>query len=78
MPFRSTTAVGAVDVHYNDVGGATAALVVCGELAFAMVMAEHLANVPQVAPYEPGALFKRELPCIGASDLSTRLIQRSA
>jgi len=58
--------VGAVDVCYNEVGGATAALVVCGELAAAMVMAEHVANVPRVAPYEPGALFKRELPCIGA------------
>jgi deoxyribonuclease V len=66
VPFRSETAVGAVDVHYNDVGGATAALVVCGEPALAMVIAEHVAKVPHVAPYEPGALFKRELPCIGA------------
>jgi deoxyribonuclease V len=66
VPFRSTTAVGAVDVHYNDVGGATAALVVCSELDLATVMAEHVANIPHVAPYEPGALFKRELPCIGA------------
>jgi len=66
VPFRSATAAGAVDVHYNDVGGATAALIVCSELALAMVRAEHLANVPHVAPYEPGALFKRELPCIGA------------
>ena len=55
---------GAVDVHYNDAGGATAALVVCGELALAMVLDEHVANVPGVVPYEPGALFKRELPCI--------------
>jgi deoxyribonuclease V len=66
VPSRSATAVGAVDVHYNDVGGATAALVVCGDGALAMVMAEHVAHVPHVAPYEPGALFKRELPCIGA------------
>jgi deoxyribonuclease V len=66
VPLRSTTAVGAVDVHYNDVGGAAAALVVCAELALARVTAEYVANVPHVAPYEPGALFKRELPCIGA------------
>jgi deoxyribonuclease V len=66
VPFRSTTAVGAVDVHYNDAGGAAAALVVCSEIAFATVTAEHVANVPHVAPYEPGTLFKRELPCIGA------------
>ncbi len=57
---------GAVDVHYSDAGGGTAALVVCGELALAMVLDEHVANIPRVAPYEPGALFKRELPCIGA------------
>lgn len=66
MPFRTTAAVGAVDVHYNDVGGATAALVVCGDLALATVTAEHVASVPRVAPYEAGALFERELPCIGA------------
>ena len=57
---------GAVDVHYSDAGGGTAALVVCDELALAMVLDEHVANVPRVAPYEPGALFKRELPCIRA------------
>jgi deoxyribonuclease V len=57
---------GAVDVHYSDAGGGTAALVVCGELALAMALDEHVANVPRVAPYEPGALFKRELPCIRA------------
>jgi deoxyribonuclease V len=55
-----------VDVHYNDAGGATAALVICSEPDLAMVMAEHVASIPHVAPYEPGALFKRELPCIGA------------
>jgi deoxyribonuclease V len=57
---------GAVDVHYSDAGGGTAALVVCGELALAIVLDEHVASVPRVAPYEPGALFKRELPCIRA------------
>jgi deoxyribonuclease V len=57
---------GAVDVHYSDAGGGTAALVVCGELALAIVLDEHVASIPRVAPYEPGALFKRELPCIRA------------
>ncbi|HUC55840.1 MAG TPA: hypothetical protein VMA95_00455, partial [Streptosporangiaceae bacterium] len=28
--------------------------------------AEHVASVPRVAPYEAGALFERELSCIGA------------
>lgn len=58
--------VGAVDVHYNGAGGATAALVICSESAFATVVAEHVANVDHTAPYVPGALFKRELPCIRA------------
>ena len=66
MPSQSTTAVGAVDVHYDDVGGAKAALVVCSDLTFATVVAEHVADISQVAPYESGALFKRELPCIRA------------
>jgi deoxyribonuclease V len=58
--------VGAVDVHYNEVGRATAALVICNEFTFGTVVAEHIADVDHVAPYESGALFKRELPCIRA------------
>lgn len=66
MAFQSTTVVGAVDVHDNYLGGATAALVICGELALATVVAEHVVDIADVLPYEPGALFKRELPCIEA------------
>ena len=66
MTFPNTTVVGAADVHYNGAGGATAALVVCNELAFATVIAEHVTSIIHVAPYESGALFKRELPCIQA------------
>ena len=72
MPAASETvegraaAVGAVDVHYDDPVGARAALVVCRELTCSSVESEHVATVAQVAPYEPGALFKRELPCIRA------------
>lgn len=58
--------VGAVDVHYGADEAATAALVVCGEVTFAVVLAEYVVTVDHVAPYEPGALFKRELPCIRA------------
>lgn len=58
--------VGAVDVHYDGLGEATAALIVCGELTFSTVQSEYVADIPQTAPYEPGALFKRELPCIQA------------
>lgn len=57
---------GAVDVHYDAAGGATAALVVCGDLQLAAVTAEHVTRIDRVAPYEPGALYRRELPCIEA------------
>jgi deoxyribonuclease V len=58
--------VGAVDVHYDDLGGATAALVVCGEPLFSTVTSEHVTHFHRTAPYESGSLFKRELPCIQA------------
>lgn len=60
------SAVGAVDVFYDDGGGARAALVVCSELSFSSVEDEYVADIAQVEPYEPGALFRRELPCIRA------------
>jgi len=59
--------VGAVDVHYDTAGEGTAALVICRELAFATVVAEHVATVDGLPSYEPGVLFKRELPCILAA-----------
>lgn len=61
-----TTTVGAVDVHYDDLGRAKAALVVCRELTFSAVRSEHVVDITRTAPYEPGAFFKRELPCIRA------------
>ncbi|MEQ7129499.1 endonuclease V [Actinopolymorpha sp. B11F2] len=58
--------VGAVDVHYDDMGGAKVALVVCAEPSFSTVKSEHVADISRTVPYESGALFKRELPCIQA------------
>lgn len=58
--------VGIVDVHYGDHGEARAAVVVCSDLAFSTVTSEHIAEIASTAPYEPGALYKRELPCIRA------------
>lgn len=58
--------VGAVDVHYDDHGHARAALVVCAGLTFSTVLSEHVEVIERVDPYEPGALYKRELPCIQA------------
>lgn len=59
-------AVGAVDVHYDERGGARAALVVCREPTLSTVSSEHVARISQVAPYESGAFSKRELPSIRA------------
>lgn len=57
---------GAVDVQYHHAGGATAALVICRERTFTTVTCELVATVSRTAPYEPGALYKRELPCLEA------------
>lgn len=59
-------AVGAVDVHYDDQGRARAALVVCADLSFSTVVSEHVADIARAAPYVPGELYRRELPCIQA------------
>ena len=67
VPLHHAKTVGAADVHYFGARGrAKAALVVCGDLAFSEVVSEHVADIPRTAPYEPGALYKRELPCIKA------------
>lgn len=64
MRSNRPVSVGAADVHYDVVGGATAGLVVCDELTFSAARSEHVVRIDRVAPYEPGSLFKRELPCI--------------
>jgi len=56
----------AVDVHYPATGGARAACVVCGDIRYATVVAEHVAWLAQVEPYRPGGFFARELPALGA------------
>src|SRR4051794_29500186 len=56
---------GAVDVYYPDSGGGRAALVV-GSLPGFAVDTEHVAWLDEVAPYEPGSFYKRELPAIRA------------
>lgn len=58
--------VGAVDVHYSEQGDARAALVVCRDLTFSAAVSEYVVDIARTAPYEPGALYKRELPCIRA------------
>src|SRR5271169_6061068 len=62
----------AVDVHYLRTGGARAAAVLAADAAFAHVLAERTAVVPQVPPYQPGEFYLRELPPLRAvlNDLS--------
>lgn len=55
---------GAVDVHYPDTGGATAALVVAADVRFKGVVSEHTAHLDRVEAYEPGRFYLRELPAV--------------
>jgi deoxyribonuclease V len=57
---------GAVDVHYPDVGGACAALVVARDVRFADLVEERTARLTTVGPYQPGQFYLRELPAITA------------
>lgn len=56
----------AVDVHYPAEGGAVAAAVVVADLAFGCIVAERLAHLDQVEPYQPGAFWRREWPAVSA------------
>jgi deoxyribonuclease V len=60
------TRTGAVDVHYPDGGGARAALVVGDAPTFPAIVQEWVCWLDEVAPYEPGSFYKRELPAIRA------------
>ncbi|MCA0869681.1 endonuclease V [Seohaeicola saemankumensis] len=54
----------AVDVHYADDGSALAAGIAFGDWHNATPQAEVTTRIAETAPYEPGAFYKRELPCI--------------
>jgi len=56
----------AVDVHYLSTGGARAAAVLAADAAFAHLLAERTAVVPQVPSYRPGEFYRRELPPLRA------------
>ncbi len=55
--------IAAVDVDYRD-GHAVAACVTFSAWGAAAPEQERTARVDGVAPYEPGAFYKRELPCL--------------
>jgi deoxyribonuclease V len=54
----------ATDVQYLPGGGARAALVLASGAAFSPVVAEKTVLVSEVAPYQPGSFYRRELPCL--------------
>ena len=56
----------AADVYYLDSGGARAAAVVAADAAFTHVLGEYTALTLEVAPYQPGQFYLRELPPLRA------------
>lgn len=57
---------GAVDVHYPPDGGARAALVVAAGESFGPPLSEHTVWLDEVAAYQPGLFYLRELPAVRA------------
>jgi deoxyribonuclease V len=53
-------------VHYPVTGGARAAAVLAADARFALVVAEHVARLAEVAAYRPGHFYARELPALDA------------
>jgi deoxyribonuclease V len=56
----------AADVHYPPSGGARAALVAAGDAAFSSITYEKTVFVAEVAAYQPGSFYERELPPLRA------------
>jgi deoxyribonuclease V len=57
--------IAAVDVHYDDgARSARAACLVFDAWDAAVPVASYAVTVADVAPYEPGAFYRRELPCL--------------
>jgi len=56
----------AADVYYPPSGGARAALVAAGDAAFSSITYEKTVFVAEVAAYQPGSFYERELPPLRA------------
>jgi len=56
--------IAAVDVCYQDHGPALAACVLFRAWGDARASKSLVETIEQVLPYEPGAFYKRELPCV--------------
>jgi deoxyribonuclease V len=67
------------DVHYPPSGGARAAAVLSRDPRFEVVVEERVAELEEVADYEPGRFYLRELPALqavlhGADGLSLLIV----
>jgi deoxyribonuclease V len=60
------TMYAAVDVYYPTSGGAVAAFVLADDATFTTLVRERTVRLTDVAPYQPGAFFTRELPALRA------------
>ena len=56
----------AVDVHYPPAGGARSALVLAADRRFAVIVDERVGWLPEVASYQPGRFYLRELSALRA------------
>ncbi|MGH3209621.1 MAG: endonuclease V [Trebonia sp.] len=56
----------AADVHYPVSGGAQAALVMADDVLFSMITSQRTAFTQDIAPYQPGEFYRRELPPLRA------------
>jgi deoxyribonuclease V len=59
--------IACLDVHYPSLGGARAAVVAFESWSSPTASVAHVVEIAEVAPYEPGAFYKRELPCLLAA-----------
>jgi len=64
--YPGTAVFVATDVHYLPAGGARAAAVVAADPAFTHLGGDRAAVVADVAPYQPGQFYLRELPPLRA------------
>src|SRR4051812_37914749 len=63
---RVSDSFAVTDVHYPPSGGARAALVRSRDARFDSVVEERVAELDEVADYEPGRFYLRELPALRA------------
>lgn len=56
--------IGFFDVFYNDDGTAQGGCAIVDSFEDSVPKEEHIVTIDKVAPYESGAFYKRELPCL--------------